>query len=196
MATVYTGAGTTAGIFSGLNNVDIYNTGTSNGTGLSAWPSWIETAATGATTNVWITWTAGGTTNVYQPTTAYQPTAADLAAREARETAQRVEMARRQDVDARAEALLRSLLTPAQRAQFDRDRHFDVIARGSQRRYRLHYGSHGNVKLLDPAGREVVSYCGQPGGVPVADILVAQKLQIEADEAAWLKAANARRIAA
>jgi hypothetical protein len=78
----------------------------------------------------------------------------------------------------------------------------EVVARGcfhlhtaSGRRYRIERRTHGNVVLYDERGREVRRLCAQPHGVPVDDAVLAQKFQLEADEAAFLRVANATEIA-
>jgi hypothetical protein len=169
---------------------------------------------TGSTNAIWITWTAGdlttnGTTAVRAMTPtisvgpaypAYQDhrTPEQKAADEAR-YAERLRReseilaeynAQHQAASARARALLLSMLEVHQREQLQRDKFFEVIARHSKRRYRIRQGTHGNVRLLDAQGREVTHYCGQPNGVPTEDCMLAQKLQIEHDEEAFLQAAN------
>lgn len=101
------------------------------------------------------------------------------------------------DAASRARALLESLLTASQLATLRADGYFDVIA-PSGNRYRIYEGSHGNVALLDNRNHETRRYCGQPEGVPTADMMLAQKLQLEADEQGFLAVANLRpaRIAA
>lgn len=90
----------------------------------------------------------------------------------------------------RAERLLMSMLSADQKAQLEKFRYFDVIGKRSRNRYRVHYGTHGNVRLME-GDREVISYCAQPDSVPTEDAMLAQKLQLEYDEDAFLKAANA-----
>lgn len=97
--------------------------------------------------------------------------------------------------NAKAKALLRTLLDAGQRKQLDEHRYFDVIAGKSKRCYRIHSNTHGNVRLME-GEREVMSYCAQPHGVPVEDSMLAQKLQLEHDEEGFLKVANARRLVA
>jgi hypothetical protein len=110
------------------------------------------------------------------------------------ETQRRVAEAAKAHADAiaRARALLVSMLDVKQRKQYERERFFEVVARGSRRRYRIREGTHGNVRLLDDSGKEVTSYCAQPLGVPVGDSMLAQALMLEHDEDAFLRVANAR----
>lgn len=177
----------------------------------STWNHWNDnaTTATGGTDTVWITWNADGTgdtLNVPYITSPYvdQRTPEQIAADEARWAAERAELKRRADEElqkqreaiAKAKRLLESMLAKEQREQLERDQFFEVIAKNSRRRYRIRRGTHGNVKLLDDAGKEVVSYCAQPHGVPTEDSMLAQALQIEHDEDTFLRVANARRLTA
>lgn len=91
----------------------------------------------------------------------------------------------------RARQLLESLLSNEQLVSLRVHRYFDVIA-PSGNRYRIYEGSHGNVALLEDGGREECRYCAQPDGVPTADMMLAQKLQLEADEQGFLAVANER----
>lgn len=95
---------------------------------------------------------------------------------------------------AKARALLFAGLDRDQIESLEKHRYFDLKVAG--RCYRIHQGTHGNVRLLDDAGREVTLYCAQPNGVPTEDAMLAQKLLIESDEAAFLRVANARTLIA
>lgn len=188
-----------------------WNTGTCDSTATSTtytagndtWVTWASTTtSTTATNTVWVTWATTGTgTNLYVQ--GDQRTAEQKAADEARWAAE-LEAGRqrwaeaekmRKTAAARARALLLSMLSVKQREQLQRDRFFEVIAQGSKRRYRIHQGTHGNVKLLDDTGREVTSYCAQPPDVPAEDAMLAQKLMLELHEEDFLRVANARRVA-
>lgn len=111
--------------------------------------------------------------------------------------AQRVERARvceeQQKVakaaEKRAEDLLIGCLTVEQREQYRRDRAFVVHGR-SGRRYRIRYGTHGNVDVVDRNGRGMHRLCVQPSGVPVPDSMLTQKLWLENDEDGLLRVAN------
>jgi hypothetical protein len=89
----------------------------------------------------------------------------------------------------RAEALLIGCLTVEQREQYRKDRAFIVRGR-SGRRYRIRYGTHGNVDVIDRSGRGLHRLCVQPSGVPVPDSMLTQKLWFENDEEGILRAAN------
>lgn len=92
---------------------------------------------------------------------------------------------------ARARALLMTNLSPAQRESLEKYRFFDIRIEGKT--YRIHQGTHGNVRQVEN-GREIVTFCAQPDGVPAEDAMLAQKLMLETDEAAFLRVANARRL--
>ncbi len=95
----------------------------------------------------------------------------------------------------KAHALLQSVLSEQQWAPLKAAGYFDVIARGSKRRYRIFRGSHGNVFALGEGGGYAMKYCGQPQNLPPDDILLAQKLQIEYAEDEFLRLANPMRLA-
>lgn len=96
----------------------------------------------------------------------------------------------------RAEALLNSVLTPAQRESWALHRWFEMV--GSQGgRYRIGYGRVRNITRLDERGRGVETLCIHPDAdVPDADTVAAQKLYLESDEAALLRTANHMPVAA
>lgn len=176
------------------------------------WLTWTATCDTTAITDltvggtistaasadlVWGTWTTTGVVTIGN-TVPYQDTR--TAEQRAEEDARHQRMldeslAKQKAASERARALLLSMLEVHQREQLQRDQYFEVIARHSKRRYRIRQGTHGNVRLLNEQGKEVTRYCGQPNGVPTEDAMLAQKLQIEHDEDAFLKAANATRVA-
>lgn len=88
----------------------------------------------------------------------------------------------------RAERLLIEHLSPAQRAAYEKDRFFEVVAAKS--RYRVYHD--GGVRRLDEDGRAVTSYCIHPDeAIPAGDLALAKKLLLETDEAAFLRIANA-----
>jgi hypothetical protein len=89
----------------------------------------------------------------------------------------------------RAGELLMSILEPAQRDMFRRDGAIIVVAR-SGTRYRLVLGMTGNVMQLGADGEPVQRLCVHPVGVPLPDILVTQKLLLEADEEEFRRRAN------
>jgi hypothetical protein len=97
----------------------------------------------------------------------------------------------RHSSEARGLRLLRSWLSPEQRAQFDATRYFDTIGCDSGRRYRIHYGVSMNVNQLDAAGHPKVGWCFVPSGYLVAgDVMLAQKIALETNELSALAVAH------
>lgn len=94
--------------------------------------------------------------------------------------------------DDKAEVLLRRILTPKQIEDYDLHKRFEVRSQ-SGKIYRLHKGKCRNILLLLPNGQESrQGYCIHPReSVPVADVLIAQKLLLEGDEESFLRTANA-----
>jgi hypothetical protein len=85
----------------------------------------------------------------------------------------------------RAEDLLRLCLSPQQIEDLEKKKCFYVEIEGKagkKERYRIDRGSHGNVKQIDERGSIIRSFCIQPSGVPAGDILLTQKLWLEASE--------------
>jgi hypothetical protein len=94
--------------------------------------------------------------------------------------------------EARGLRLLRSWLSPEQRAQFDATRYFEVTGCDSGKRYRIHHGVVTNVHEMDAAGHPKVGWCFAPVGHLVAgDVMLAQKIALETNESGALAAANA-----
>lgn len=112
--------------------------------------------------------------------------------REQRAYDRAIEAQQRAHVEAqqRARDLLASSLTGEQRESLAARGYFDIAIGGA--RYRIHQGTHGNVRLLGEGDREVASFCAQPDGVPAEDAMLAQKLMLETDERAFLAVANRR----
>lgn len=88
----------------------------------------------------------------------------------------------------RARKLLVEHLNAAQRESYEKHGYFVVEVNGTK--YRIDQGTHGNVKELDKAGKPVFVYCIQPSGVPDEDAMLAQKLNLEANEASFKRVAN------
>ncbi len=204
---------TTAGtsLSTGVTNYGGWCDQTTGGTGAMnlAWYAWqgtgVSSNATTITTanaaNVWISWitadTTVGSTIIRAPAVHVDGrTPEEIAAfnARAREEGDRHRAAATAARD-KAWALLLSMLDVKQREQLQTQRFFDVIARHSKRRYRIEKGAHANVLLVDDQGRPLTRYCGQPGGIPEGDVMLAQKLQIEYDEPEYLRHANGSRVA-
>ena len=92
---------------------------------------------------------------------------------------------------ARGITLLRKWLSPAQQAQFDAFRYFDVIGCDTGTRYRIRHGPAPNVHEIDAAGLPVMGWCFVPSGPLVpGDVMLAQKIALETNERAALAVAN------
>lgn len=91
----------------------------------------------------------------------------------------------------RARELLREALATWQRNDFDAMRSFRVIG-ASGRTYRVDPMRHRNVKALRADGRVEWVLCASPADdeIPVEDVMLAQKLLLEADEAEFLRRSN------
>jgi hypothetical protein len=93
--------------------------------------------------------------------------------------------------EARGLRLLRSWLSPAQRADFDAKGYFDVIGCDSRTRYRIRYGTAMNVHELDEVGNFRMGWCFVPEGSLVAgDVMLAQKIALESFEYSALTVAK------
>jgi hypothetical protein len=81
-------------------------------------------------------------------------------------------------------------LSPTQRQQYEKYGHFEVIGGDTGKRYRIWHGCQLNVEQLDQNGRRV-RLCFMPrGGLPVGDIMLAQKVALELFESEAIKIAN------
>lgn len=80
----------------------------------------------------------------------------------------------------------------AQKQTLDKDRCF-YLTSSSGKRYRIDRGRSQNVRLVEETtGKVVRTYCAHPvEAVPDPDTMLAQKLMLETDEAAFLRIANA-----
>lgn len=92
----------------------------------------------------------------------------------------------------RARKLLMSALSHSQQATYSLHGYFDVAVGGTV--YRIHQGTHGNVRELGGDGREKYLWCAQPDHVPAEDAMLAQMLLLRHDEAAFRRVANRRPI--
>jgi hypothetical protein len=97
----------------------------------------------------------------------------------------------RRDANKVASQLLREILSPEQRAQYDSKEYFDVTGGQTGNRYRIRRGSQMNVEELTETGVRVRGLCVVPKGkLPIGDILLAQKLALELMEEEALKVAR------
>jgi hypothetical protein len=100
-------------------------------------------------------------------------------------------LSRRGRAEEKALALLKHWLSPAQLAQYQDHRHFEVTGCHSGKRYRIRQTRQMNVDELDEQGLRTVAWCfGPEGALPIGDIMLAQKIALENDEQAALAVAN------
>jgi hypothetical protein len=94
-------------------------------------------------------------------------------------------------VERKAQKLLTEWLSRDQKAQYERNGHFEVTGCHSGRRYRIRSGRQMNVEELDGCGATVAFWCfGPEGPLPLGDIMLAQKIALETNEYASLAIAN------
>jgi hypothetical protein len=92
---------------------------------------------------------------------------------------------------ARGLRLLRENLSAEQRGQHEKYGYFEVVGGQTGRQYRIKNGAQMNIEMLDTRGRPAGELCFVPeGGLPVGDVMLAQKLALELFEQDALKAAN------
>jgi hypothetical protein len=101
------------------------------------------------------------------------------------------ELGHENDSEARGHRLLREWLSPAQLAQYDKHRYFDVIGCHSGKRYRIRHGTATNIHELDDAGDPTAGWCFVPRDYLVAgDVMLAQKIALETNERGALAVAR------
>lgn len=163
----------------------------------TTWSYWVSSGTTSSeseTNVVWGTWTINSSAQT-QVAAYHQPTPEEIERNQERQRRHREEQQRREaeraEAERRAEALLQDNLTQEQREMLARMQEFIVV--GSKgKRYAIGRGNAHNVKELDDGGRKVKSLCALPSGVPVGDVMLAQKFLLETDEDAFLSIANSR----
>jgi len=175
----------------------------------TTWNQWTNqiitiTAPTYATTTqIWNDWQTMPQPMYGRPTNHFTPE--ELARRRAEEERYRAEEAARtarwhedervrrlktDEAEATAMKLLVSMLSDQQRSDLKTHKHFFVDA-PSGRLYRIDYGTHGNVKVVDRNTRKIIErLCIQPNGVPAGDANLMQKLLIETAEETFRAHAN------
>jgi hypothetical protein len=208
-ATTYTSANIWTGwneIYYGSTAVTTIASGwplNSQGTGtgsslnpLNPWPHWNQTYTTGSIAgtnmdvNIWSNWIEEhGAHQARRAQAVARPSEAQVAAaleQERRWRAEGEERARKiREAEAKAEKLLRSCLSAEQIEQLETRNCFYVEVReadGKKQRYRIDRGFQGNVKQVDEKGSIIRSFCIHPDGVPIPDVMLAQKLWLEASE--------------
>jgi len=101
------------------------------------------------------------------------------------------EVGYRRAAEERGLVLLKQWLSPAQLAQYENHGYFELTGGDSGKRYRIRPTHQMNVDELNERGVQTVSYCfGPEGGLPIGDVMLAQKIALENDEQAALALAN------
>jgi hypothetical protein len=96
----------------------------------------------------------------------------------------------RKEAQERANQFLMQNLSPAQRKQYAKHGYFDVTGGDTGKRYRIWHGYQLNVEQLHQNGKRV-RLCFLPtGGLPVGDIMLAQKIALELFESEALEVVN------
>jgi hypothetical protein len=97
----------------------------------------------------------------------------------------------------KAAALLRSWLTPEQVRRWDTQKVIEVVGSDTGTHYRIRRAAIMNIDELDSDGKVVGQWCVAPQGkLPLADVIIAQKIALETMEAKALASANRRPISA
>lgn len=153
----------------------------------ATWQQWNTSASTTTyyTTELWVSWTTNstGATYNYQTSQSAVPTAAQLEADKERRAAA---VARNK----KAEGLLLSLLDEEQAKELTDRGFFHVHTKKGKRTYRI--TKQGHIDLVKSENGTAFSYCIHPrDSYPDGDKAAALKLMVEADEALFLKTANA-----
>ena len=165
------------------------------GTAASVWTYWASTT-NGTTNQPWTQWIQAPQGNQYTVTVGLpqrQQTTEEVAAwKRMVEEQER----KKQNAQKRALELLKEILTKTQNEAFDKDKCIPVDA-PSGKKYVIEKGRSGNVYSIKD-GKKIERYCIHPSDqeVPEADVMLAQKLMLEADEEEFLRIANRTRLAA
>jgi hypothetical protein len=101
-------------------------------------------------------------------------------------------IAERNGAEKRAEQLLLDWLSPAQRQQYGEHGSFEVTGQHTRKRYRIRRGVAQNIDELAEDGQPVQTMCFMPklSYVTTGDVMLAQKIGLEADEDRVLEVAN------
>jgi hypothetical protein len=87
--------------------------------------------------------------------------------------------------------LLIGNLSPKQREVYRSRGYFEVLGGDTGRRYRIRRGYQLNIEELDERGQRIRMWCFLPEGrIPVADIMLAQKIALELFESEALRIAH------
>lgn len=161
--------------------------------GTMAWTQWNDTSTAANVWTYWISATNGTTNMTVGSLPQRQQTAEEVAAWQ--KMVEKQEQ-KKKDAQRRALDLLKQILTETQLAAFEKDECIPVDA-PSGRKYLIKKGRSGNVFSIKD-GKPVERYCIHPSDseVPEADVMLAQKLMLEANEDEFLRIANMTRLAA
>ena len=98
------------------------------------------------------------------------------------------------DVQARAEMLLLTCLSPVQRSEYERWQFFHATGSATGRTYRVLRRRAGSVQAIDGLGRPSDAFCTVlPESAPIEDQMLAQKFMLESDEPGFLELAGSMR---
>lgn len=154
----------------------------------ATWDQWTDTTATTTSSGSDITWTAWARADYFCVESISQR------AREQSKQLDKEKARKRRVANLKAMRLLRKVVTDEQWAQLKEKGFFEVIGR-SGKKYELHkHTTVSNVIQVDFKQRQKM--CAHPdlhmdgGTLPMADVLVAQKLAIEHREDEFLAVAN------
>ncbi len=193
-----------------------WNCGTKTSTASCyAWEQWNDdcteasvaysTEITSTASIVWKVWAQTASTKIAQrfeqavyraPELTAEQKAEQIRQQKAAAQQREKEAAQRLKAAERSIALLKSLLTPEQTAEYEKKKRFFVIGSDGNR-YEVDCSQpHRNVYEVDETGKRKRGYCANAtGNVPVADNHAAQKLAIETDVVAFKKVANSFAVA-
>lgn len=174
---------------------DCWNS-TATATTIPVWDQWIASTATNTyTTQAWKSWNTLGSQKPCPNYAAQQQQLEAIRLEQERQMNRyRVEVAaveaKRAAAEKRAGVLLESVLSPQECKRLADSGYFIVRGR-SGCRYRIRRGRSGNIDVVDKEGFITARLCAHPVlHVPDSDTMLAQKLMLEHDEAAFLKVAN------
>jgi hypothetical protein len=97
----------------------------------------------------------------------------------------------RSEKQATAIDLMLDWLTPTQQECLTKNKYFEAVGGDTKKIYRVYPGHIFNVHEMGKEEKVNIRWCFQPRDAPyLGDVMLAQKLTIEADEATLLKVAN------
>jgi hypothetical protein len=173
---------------------DTYTTTTTSSTE-TVWSTWASNTTT-STIDVWTEWNGTASSVVYtrnrEPYRPPPPRAPESPAviKQRQEAIAAAVLAKR-IAEQRAEELLLRVLDQRQKEDFKKHGHFFVFGK-NRTRYRIRKGRVGNVDVVNRSGIIDHRLCFHPNDheMPDIDVMLAQKLHLEHDEAGCLRIAN------